>query len=452
MNLRRASLGFARTSAIALAGLALSVGVAPGCGLENALVGGACKVGYTVCGADCVDLLVDPNHCGRCDVPCPPGLACGSGICGGPVDGSRDALADVSGDTATDGPISDGSQDGTVSSDGSSDGSTGDGSTDGTVGDGNTGDGSADASADTADACPPPPYNTAARCGSCFIQCIAPNSECLLEAGNFVCKPPCTPPLEACNGICVDKQTDPFNCGVCDKVCPAVICLGGICQGANPGHEVVIGHDYAATFGGSAQAKVLTNAVFLPAANPLRVLSFEKWADPAIVARVKSLVAAAALGRTLTYTVSTNEADLRDPLRLSRNEVVVVYDQRQMTAVEAAATGASWAGPLLTFAREGGTIVALDGADGLGEMPSLLRTAGILNLTSHTPLAATSRVAVVAPFDQVGLAVVSPYAVSNRSVTLQSAEPNGGNVTFVVRNGTLGAGDPVVVHKLVPNP
>jgi len=438
------ALGVVRTSAIAFAVLAFAVGVVPGCGLENALVGGACKDGYSVCGADCVDLLVDTSHCGRCGTTCPPGVGCAAGICGGPADGAADALADGARDTSTDGPSSDGNTDGTTS-DASSDGST-----DGPASDASS-DGSTDGpSTDSGDACPPPPYNTAARCGSCFTQCVTPNTECLLEAGNFVCRPPCTAPLEPCNGICVNKQIDPLNCGVCDKICPALICVGGICQGANPGHEVVIGHDYTAGFGGSAQVKVLTNAVLLPSSNPLRILSFEKWADPAVVARVKAFVAAAALGRTLAYTVSNDVADLRDPLKLSQNAVVVVYDQSQMASADAMAAGTSWAAPLLTFAREGGTLVALDGAGGQGEMPLLLRSAGLLNITSHLALAAASRVAVVAPFDQVGLSVVSPYAVSNRSVTLQSADANGGNVTFVVRNGTLGDGDPVVVHKLVP--
>jgi len=213
---------------------------------------------------------------------------------------------------------------------------------------------------------------------------------------------------------------------------------------------VVIGHDYSAAVGASAQVRVLTNAVLLSSANPLRVLSFEKWSDAAVVARVRAFIASAALGRTIAYTVSNDEADLRDPLKLSRAEVVLVYDQGTMTAAEATAAGTSWAAPLLTFAREGGTFVALDGADGLGQMPVLLRSAGVLDLTSHAPLAATSRVAVVAPFDQVGLGVLSPYAVQNRSVTLQPVEPNGGNVTYVVRAGNLGAGDPTVVHKLVP--
>ncbi|MBL9111113.1 MAG: hypothetical protein JNM74_17645 [Myxococcales bacterium] len=453
MKPTRTTLALIRSSAIVLATLACAVGVVPGCGLENALVGGACKVGYTACGTDCVDVLVTREHCGSCDVVCPPGVACVAGVCGGSTDGSTDALADTStdgnpgdarldalADTSTDGNPGDGSTDGNPG-DGSTDGNPGDGSTDGNPGDGAT-DGSVDA-------CPPPPYNTPARCGSCFVQCVAPNTECLLENGNFVCKPPCTPPLEPCNGICVDKMVDPFNCGVCNKVCPALICAGGICQGTNPGHEIVVGHDGLSALGASAQAKVITNAVLLPAANPLRILSFEKWSDPAVVAKVKSLVGAAALGRTLAYTVSMDEADLRDALKLSRADVVVVYDQGQMDAAAAMSTGMGWAAPLLTFAREGKTIVALDGADGQGQMPLLLRTAGILNVTSHTALAAAQRVRVVAPADPVGLAVLSPYAVADRSVTLQSADPNGGDITYVVRQGAAGNGDPVAVHKLV---
>ena len=427
MTAKPSTVRMLRAAAVASVSLLAFVTLAPGCGLENALVGGACKAGFSACGSDCVDLARSPDHCGACAAPCRAGDVCVDGVCGAPSDGSADGRADA----LADGSPIDGSP---------IDGASGDGA----PGDGAPGDGS------PGDACPPPPYNTAARCGSCFVQCTAPNSECLLEGGNFVCKPPCTPPLEPCSGVCVDKQTDPFNCGVCSKVCATLICATGVCQGTNPGHEVVLGHDYAGAVGASAQVKLLTNAVLLSAANPLRILSFEKWAEATTVARIKAFVAAAAFGRTIAYTVSNDEADLRDPLKLSRAEVVLLYDQRTMTAAEATTAGASWAPPLLTFAREGGTVVALDGADGQGQMPQLVRSAGILDLTAHTTLAATSRVAVVAPFDQVGLGVLSPYAVASRSVTLQTNETNGGNVTFVVRSGIAGNGDPTVVHKLVP--
>jgi hypothetical protein len=427
---------------------ALVVGVVPGCGLENSLVGGACKTGYTPCGSDCVDVLTDPSHCGRCDATCASGVACSAGNCGGSFDASRDAVGDVGSSDASDGSATDSSSDGSASdaSDASGDGSTSDASD--ASGDGST----SDASDASVDACPPPPYDNAATCGSCFVKCVAPNTDCLNVGGAFVCRPPCTPPLQACRGVCVDLQNDAFNCGVCDKICPSNLCVAGKCQGANPGHVVTIGHDYEGSVLNSSQSKLLTNSVLLPAANPLKILSFEKWANPSAVARIKLIVGAAALGRTLQYTVSNDEADLRNVLRLSQTSVVLVYDQAQLTAVDAPVIGAGWNAPLRTFAQEGGTIVALDGADGNGQMPALLQSAGLLDTASHTPLAPASRVAVVAPFDQVGLGAISPYVVLGRGVTFQSNEMNGGMVTFVARQGIAGGGDPVVVHKLVPPP
>ncbi len=429
---------------------ALVVSVVPGCGLENALVGGACKPGYALCGSDCVDVLTDSRHCGRCDATCAPEVACSGGTCSGSFDASSDATGDGSFSDANDGSAADAS-DGSFA-DATGDGSSTDASRDGSVTDA-TADGSAtDASDASVDACPPPPYDNAATCGSCFVKCVAPDTDCLNVGGSFVCRPPCTPPLQACRGVCVDLQSDPFNCGVCDKICPSNVCVAGKCQGANPGHVVTIGHDYEGSVLNSAQSKLLTNSVLLPSANPLKILSFEKWANPSSVARVKLIVGAAALGRTLQYTVSNDEADLRNVLKLSQTSVVLVYDQAQLTAVDAPVIGAGWNAPLRTFAQEGGTIVVLDGADGNGQMPALLQSAGLLDTASHTPLATASRVAVVAPFDQVGLGVISPYAVLGRAVTFQSNEMNGGMVTFVVRQGIAGSGDPVVVHKLVPPP
>jgi len=46
---------------------------------------GSCPVGQTRCGegifATCVDLQIDPNHCGACDRACSAGIACQSGTC-----------------------------------------------------------------------------------------------------------------------------------------------------------------------------------------------------------------------------------------------------------------------------------------------------------------------------------------------------------------------------------
>lgn len=453
--------------------------VVPGCGLENALVGGTCKPGFELCDERCVDLQAHPSHCGACGRACPSGVACGGGMCGGPVSASQGpavtgaTAAPDSDATSTTPPfVTDGSPGPSfdaapsdasfeASATSQADGGPSDASIPDTsipeIPDAATADAAApDAAVTSADAsvpiCPPPPYDTPATCGSCLVSCSAPNSECLNAGGTFACGPPCPPPQEACHGVCMDLRTDPFNCGVCDKVCPSNLCVAGVCQGTKPGHIVVIGHDYSSTFAWSAQSKVLSNAVFLPSENPLRILSFEKWADPSTVATVKSILAAAALGRTLQYTVSNDDADLRSPLKLSKVSVVVVYDQRQMSSTEATAAGSRWATPLHTFNQEGGTVVAMDGADGFGQMPRLLRSAALLDVSSHSALPGTARVTVVAPFDQVGLGVLSPYAVADRSVTMQSNEPAGANVTFVVRNGLSSTGESVVVHKLVPPP
>ncbi|AKV04108.1 Tryptophan synthase alpha chain [Labilithrix luteola] len=394
--------------------LAATVAVVDGCNGQNSIVGGACVTGYVACADQCVNTAVDPANCGSCDVVCPSGVACLDGLCGGPVDGSSDGSA-----------LGDGS---------SGDGSAGDGS----FGDG--GDGGCE-----------PPFNRSSACGACDVVCVAPNSACLADpSGNFVCAPPCTPPLVECENACVDTQTDPLNCGVCGKFCPSNLCANGVCQGATPGDVVVLGHDYSSGAAGSSQAKVLTNAVFIPPSNPLRVLSYEQFADAAAVARVKSLVQSAAFGRTVVFTPSTTSADLASPTLAQSYDVVLVYDQQGGAPANLTTIGASWVTSLSDFAKAGGVIVALDGAAGQGGMPQLLTSAGLLAVGGHQTIPAGTPVAVVAPADRIGAVVASPYGVYNRSVSLQAVEPEGPNVIYVAKqlvNGT--PANPVVVHKIV---
>jgi hypothetical protein len=40
----------------------------------------------------------------------------------------------------------------------------------------------------------------------------------------------CDPPLTACNGSCVDLETDLFNCGECSAFCSSGNCVDGICE------------------------------------------------------------------------------------------------------------------------------------------------------------------------------------------------------------------------------
>jgi hypothetical protein len=191
--------------------------------------------------------------------------------------------------------------------------------------------------------------------------------------------------------------------------------------------------------------------MFIPTSNPLRVLSYEQYADAATVTKVKGLIASGSSGRVINYTVATDPNPLRSATLAKDYDVVLVHDQPVAAAGTLGPIGATWATPLDTFAKAGGVIVALDGASGSGQMPALITSAGLLDLAGHTSIAAGTQVAIVAAGDKVGTLVVSPYAVVARSVTFQSNQPNGGNVVFVAQERVGAAlGDPVVIHRVVP--
>jgi hypothetical protein len=378
---------------------------ASGCGSDNAVVDGSCADGYVACDGRCV-----------------LGASC-DGSDGG--DG-RDGAATSDG-AASDGAASDGA------------------ASDGAASDGAASDGAA------SDACPPPPYVTAAACGSCFVQCTSPTDTCRLDGdSNYTCQPPCTAPKVLCDGRCIDIQTDPLGCGVCGKVCASNLCAAGVCQGAAPGDVVLIGADYRQASGGSAQARVLTNAVLIPSSNPLRVLSYERYAEFASVLNVKGLVTAAAGARPVAYTVSNDATSLASADLAKDFDVVLVYDQRNADALALQAEGATWKAPLGTFAKAGGVVVVLDGNGGNGNMPVLVRSAGLLDVTAHATMTPGSRVTVLAPNDVVGTLVPSPYGVFQRSASFTLTEPNGGDVTYVAAvDLNPGVGAPVVVHRIV---
>jgi len=317
----------------------------------------------------------------------------------GSVDGSRDGSGDGNPD---DGQNRDGFGDG---SDGSGD--------DGTVGDGSGGDGSSDGGGDA-------------------ITCLP--SELL------------------CAGVCIDPMTDPFNCGACFNVCPSLLCSAGKCQGLIAGHMVVIGHDYQGSFS-SAQAKVLSNAALLASPKAIKVLSYEQSANVAAVANVKAVLnaAAAAQGRTITYTVATQPSDVA-AMTISTTDVLVVYDQVSAAAGTLAGIGTGWAATLATFTQAGGMVVALDGQGGPNpQMAALIKNANILDVASDTFVKVGTALTVVAPQNAVGLGVLSPYGAGVRSVHFACNEANAGFVTYVVVDPSGDAGTfPVVVDKIIP--
>lgn len=361
--------------------------VAQGCGDENALVGGTCVT---------------------CDVTTP---------IDGSVDGSFDASSDGSNDATTDGTLPDGAP------------------LDGSL----------------VDSCPPPPYTTSANCGACGVVCATPNDTCRLDSNNkFTCQPPCNAPEVVCNGICIDITSDPFNCGTCGKFCPSNVCASGLCQGATPGDIVVIGHDFEKAPAASSQAKLLSNAVFIPTSNPLRVLSYEQFADAAAVTQGKASIQNNAAGRTIKYTVSTQASAIQAADLVANFDVVLIWDQANGNAAALGPIATTAATPLTNFAKGGGVVVALDGASGQGAMPTFLTNATLLDVPTHTTLAAGTLVRISAPGDKVGSLVIGPYGTFDHSAAFQPNEPNGANVIYVAQRLVGGVpSDPVVVHKLV---
>lgn len=386
--------------------------VLTGCG--DAVVDGACADGYEICdgvcrpiGACAVDSEVPLDSSIDSDNPFDTG------------DASTETSAETSSDT-------------TVGSDSSGDTLVADG---------------ADAF-DAFDGCPPPPYTSVSNCGGCGVTCSGATPLCKKGLdGTYACGPVCDPPTTLCGTVCVDLDVDPNNCGSCGKMCPTGLCNGGKCRGAKAGHVVAIGHDYAGVSATLAVARVIVNAAFLPTRNPVRILSFEQYADAAAISSVKSILdgGAASTGRAYVKTSTTTLAAFRDALIIDDYDAALIFDQPKAPDGALATIGANLSITLDSFARVGGTIVILDGASGVGQMPQLLTKSTLLTTTSHTVVTGKA-VDVVAPADAVGLGVLSPYSAPSRSVTFTITEPSSGSLVTVVSEPA--SAKPVVLHKV----
>ena len=464
--MRRTSLA---TACIVLA----AIGIAS-CGQDEAIVGGACKTGLSVCGSECVDLSSDAAHCGSCGHPCLAGDGCLDGVCAGePTDATvRDAEADASDassvsdvSTGSDADGSPGSPDGSPfqsesgsgGGDSAPDGTTqnpdasdASGVSDGTATDADANVAPGDATID-ADACTPP-FDTPDHCGSCANACTGATPRCTPSDAGFVCTPTCAAPLVDCGtGTCIDLTTDPFNCGACALICPSQLCRSSACVGATPGSLVYIGNDYAKPPSSAPQARVFSNAVFAASGSSLEVLAYERYADPNAISSASAILSAAAArgGRTLHLTPTNNDVDIPTTLSILQYDTLVVLDQSGAAAGALGALGSSWAATLASFTQSGGVVVVLDGGTGAGEMPAFLTNTGLLSVTGHAPVAAGSELDVLTPSDVVGVQVITPYGAGADTMMI-TTEPSIGNVVYVVAPaGDGGALAPVVVHKVL---
>jgi hypothetical protein len=236
----------------------------------------------------------------------------------------------------------------------------------------------------TEDACAPP-YDTPSSCGTCGHVCTAPNGLCELVDGNYACAPLCTPPLTDCFGSCADLLRDPNNCGTCGNVCASQLCFLATCQGSLAGNAFIIGHDFLGATASDAQTKLLRNAVFYndPTA-PLRLLSFEQYANASAVANGKSLIAGdPSFTATVTVSVQGTSTDIATT-GLKNEDAVIIWDQPSAPSGTLATLGTKWAANLAVFQQQGGIVIVLDGDQGVGQMPQFLTNAAILAVTGHT--------------------------------------------------------------------
>jgi hypothetical protein len=257
----------------------------------------------------------------------------------------------------------------------------------------------------------------------------------------------CAPPEVECLGRCMRVDGDDAdNCGACGKICPSNICVKGVCQGATPGDVVLIGHDFATAASGTAQTRVLLNALTIPTTNPIRVLSLEAAADVFTVAHTKTLAAVGIPTRRVAFSTATEASELVTPSLASSYDVVLLH---RAPPGDASAAGALVGPSLEAFAKKGGVVVAID--DGSSPMPELLTSAGLLTVAGHTVLPESTHLAVTSSQDAVARQLISPFATRGRPVSFQGAAPPSTEISWVVRAiASPGPGDPIVIHRAVP--
>jgi hypothetical protein len=306
-----------------------------------------------------------------------------------------------------------------------------------------------------------PPHDAPSHCGDCDTQCQDPTPLCAPDGnGSFQCVPVCDPPLIECQGQCVDPdsfKSDPDNCGSCGHECPSDICQDGMCVGARFGHIALLCMDFGASASDSGPATLLGNAIFVPTANPVHVMSYTRGASVAAINRTNNLIGVAAGVRMRQAQITdakTVEAVTKN-LNINDYQVLLIHDLDQAQPGDPAAAATAWASAsvLSSFARAGGVIVVLDGGDGTGEMNqlinagNLLDSAGALSINGQTDIT-SQQVWNNAPFDVVGVNVLSPFLGNSHTCTFDTDATPSASTIFVLTDDEAG-GLPIAIHRVI---
>jgi hypothetical protein len=447
-------MSWMRSLRFALLGLALAYAFPAACG-SGGVVGGKCKSGFpTNCDGQCVNLddgsinadRTAVDHCGTCGNTC-EGRACRDGEC-------------------TDDPIPQGgaSTTGGTSGDAGSGVSGNEQGGNGELPDGGFFDAPVDGQSDAeAPIECLPPHDSPSHCGDCDTQCPTSAPLCQPDGeGSFECVPVCDTPLVQCQGECVlvpdAYLSDPDNCGECGTECPSDICQNGECVGARYGNIALLCMDLNSAMSNSGPSDVLGNAVFAPAVNPVNVLAYTRGATPAAVTKVHNLIRAegATRGRDVVITEATAVATVISDLNTTDFQVLLVHDLDLAPAGSAAGTGTEWesGSTISSFTKAGGVVVVLDGSDGRGEMHELISSANLLadsglTLSGQTEITG-DRVFNQAPADVLGANVLDNFLATSHSCTFDvSGTPTKSTVFVITDDMAEGAGEPVVIHRVI---
>lgn len=428
--------------------LAAPVALTPTACTPDGLIGGDCVDGQAFCDGRCIPVTDDELNCGDCDSPCPRGVLCVDGVCGGGAGGEGGSSESggnggLGGDTGVGGINVGASGPGGRDTGGNGGGNSGSGGGGGGTSSGGTGGGSGQCL---------PPFVTPAACGDCETQCGGETPHCSPnEEGDFGCIANCLedPFTTECNGECVDVLTNARHCGACNRPCVSGICVEGSCVGATTGHYIAMCMNFQAQ--SAQQVRLMQNAVFLNPRSPVRILAYNRDVRRSSEAGTDTAldVAATVEGRSYELTKTAQAATVREDLTRSNYEVLLMYDQANAAAGELRALGEDWKQVLSDFVTTGGVVLILTGGQGTDEMVEFMDEIGFF-APSDTSSYNNGRYYLQAPGDAVGINVVSPFQSVASSCVFETNDTPDGELVFVVSDTDKesGVGRPSVVHRI----
>jgi hypothetical protein len=197
--------------------------------------------------------------------------------------------------------------------------------------------------------------------------------------------------------------------------------------------------------------------VFTPTVNPVKVLAYTRGARAAAVTRVNSVIgwAGSARGRSADITEAKTVAAVTANLNILDYQVLLIHDLDQAASGDPAAAATTWeSGSVLSsFAKAGGVIIVLDGGDGTGEMHQLINAGNLLDPSQKTSLsgqtdATLGQVWNNAPFDVLGVNVLSPFLGTSHTCTFDTNAKPGSDTIFVLSDDEAG-GTPIAIHRVI---